>query len=205
MSKILLIFKNSNLESFLNKYANEDDLIIAGTEEIKNQISCLGQKCCSINEYSKNSIIDIKKGIQWIKDWPDKPVLNGQSFKELLVYDQISIYWFLETRFYLSRIQGLIHLIEQIKNIFLEKKYDSVIIKGNYDAFHIINTKFKTQLNNVEFHGDEVKVSPISQNSHSGYGFLKLSALKLIRGFPSLYTKSTNSNIRTRIYRIIRR
>lgn len=192
MSKILLIFKNSNLESFLNKYANEDDLIIAGTEEIKNQISCLGQKCCSINEYSKNSIIDIKKGIQWIKDWPDKPVLNGQSFKELLVYDQISIYWFLETRFYLSRIQGLIHLIEQIKNIFLEKKYDSVIIKGNYDAFHIINTKFKTQLNNVEFHGDEVKVSPISQNSHSGYGFLKLSALKLIRGFPSLYTKSTN-------------
>ena len=67
-----------------------------------------------------------------------------------------------------------------------------MIIKGNYDAFHIINTKFKTQLNNVEFHGDEVKVSPISQNSHSGYGFLKLSALKLIRGFPSLYTKSTN-------------
>ena len=192
MTKIILIFENSNLESFLNNHANEDYLIIAGTEEIKNQISSLGQKCRSINEYSKNSIIDIKKGLEWIKDWPDKPVLNGQSFKELLVYDQISIYWFLETRFYLYRIQGLIHLIEQIKNIFLDKKYDSVIIKGNYDAFHIINTKFKTQSNNIEYHGDEVKVSSISQNSHGGHGFLKLSALKLIRGFPFLSTKSTN-------------
>jgi hypothetical protein len=194
MAKLMLIFENSNLESFLKNYKLNEYVIIAGTEEIKNQLITLNLKCDSIHEYSKSPIENIKKSLEWIKNWPDKPILNGKSFKELLVYDEMSIYWFLETRFYLYRIQGLIHLIEQIKNIFLDNKYDSIIIKGNNDAFHIIDTKYKTTSNKIEYFADDVKSSSVSQNSRSGHGFLKLNVLKLIRGLPSLQKKSKNNN-----------
>jgi len=192
MTKIMLIFENSNLESFLKTFESENYLLIAGTEEIKNQLILLDKKCLLINEFSKNPINDIKKSLEWIKNWPDTPVLNGKSFKELLVYEQISIYWFLETRFYLYRIQGLITLIEQIKNIFLDKQFDSIIIKGNYDVFHIIKSKFKKQSNTIKFFSDDEEISSLSTNNHSGNGFLKLNVLKIVRGISSLRKRSSD-------------
>jgi len=187
MAKIILIFENSDLASFLNKYANQDNLIIASTEKIRKEILSLGQKCSLITDYSKDPIRIIKDSLRWTKDWPDKPILDGKSFKELLVYDKISIYWFLETRFYLYRIQGLAQLIEQIKNIFVEK-HESAIIKGSYDAYHIISEIFKDKMH-IEFHQENQRNSSLSQNSRGEHGFLKLNALKLIRGLPSLSSK----------------
>lgn len=192
MSKIVFIFETSNLKSFLNDYVNKDDLIISGNDEINSKLILLGYESHSINNYSKDSVISIKKSLDWIKNWPDKPILNGKSFKELLVYDQISIYWFLETRFYLYRIQGLIQLIEQLKNVFSSVDGDSIIIKGNNDAFHIINEKFKDRFSKIEFIGNHIPNSTITQNSHAGHGFLKLNTLKIIRGFGSSKKKPLN-------------
>ena len=93
-----------------------ESLIIAGNELIKNKITSLGYDCKLITSYSRNPNDEINKAIDWIKKWPDIPISNGKSFKDILVYEGISIFWFLETRLYLYRIQSLIPLIEQIQN-----------------------------------------------------------------------------------------
>ncbi|MCA9813421.1 MAG: CDP-glycerol glycerophosphotransferase family protein [Nitrosarchaeum sp.] len=189
MSKLVLIFDDFDLESFMQEHYDDCEHIIAANEKIKDKVLSLGRDCITIGEFSGNPLETTKQSIQWIKTWPDSPVLNGKSFKELLVYNDISIYWFLETRLYLFRIQSLIQLVEQIKNIFSEKQYDSVIVKGSRDAYHVIKEKFKPD---VELYGVEEKGSSVSQNSHGGHGYLKLNALKLIRGFSSLQSKTTH-------------
>ncbi|MHA7646440.1 CDP-glycerol glycerophosphotransferase family protein [Nitrosopumilus sp. S4] len=195
MSKIIFISETTDLKSFLEKNVTVDDIIIETSEEIKNELDSLGQKSRSINEFSKNSILSNKKSLEWIKSWPDKPIFAGKSFKEFLIYDQISIFWFLETRLYLYRIQGLINLIEQIKNIFSCIDGNSVIVKGNFDIFHIINEKFKDRLTSIEFVGNSNNHSTISQNNHAGHGYLKLIMLKLLRGFGTLKKKSNDRPI----------
>ena len=189
MPKLVLVFDDYDLESFVEEHCNDCKLIVAANENIRSKLILFGKDCVTISEFSKNPLETTRQSLQWIKNWPDRPVLHGKSFKELLVYDHLSIYWFLETRLYLFRIQGLIQLVEQLKQIFSEKQYDSVIIKGNRDAYHIVKEKFEL---GVEFYGDADKVSSVSQNSHGGHGYLKLNALKLIRGFSSLQSKTTD-------------
>jgi len=153
--KILLIFENSGIKHILDSETNNESLIIAGDKAIQEKITNLGYTCKLINDYSKNPKNEIDKAIEWIKKWPDKSVLNGKSFKDILVYDDLSIFWFLENRFYLYKIQSLIPLIEQIKNMINTENPTDIFIKGNRDVYHIINRKYKNLFDNIQFISEE--------------------------------------------------
>ena len=140
--KILLIFENSKIKTILDSETSNESLIIAGDKAIQEKITNLGYTCKLINDYSKNPINEFDKAVEWIKKWPDKSVLNGKSFKDILVYDDLSIFWFLEHRFYLYRIQSLIPLIEQVKNMINLENPKEIFIQGNNDIYHIIKKKY---------------------------------------------------------------
>jgi UDP-N-acetylglucosamine 2-epimerase len=192
--KILLIFENSKIEHTLNSEANDESLIIAGNEVIKDTITNLGYTCKLIINYSKDPKNDLDKAIQWIKYWPDKPVFNGKSFKDLLVYNELSIYWFLESRFYSYRIQSLIPLIEQVQNMINLENPTEIFIKGNNDIYHIIKKKYGNIIQDIHFMPSEKNYDRTSYKSYSGNRLLKLFALKLLRGFGTFSKKDQATN-----------
>jgi len=180
--KIILIFENSKIEPTLNSEVNNESLIIAGNEGIKDEITNLGYTCKLINNYSKNPKNELNAAIQWVKNWPDKPILNGKNFKDLLVYDELSIFWFLESRFFSYRIQNLIPLIEQIKNMIKIENPTEIFIQGNSDLHNIIKKKYGNTIQKIYFKSIEKEDSRTSYKSYSGNRFLKLLALKFFRG-----------------------
>jgi len=193
--KILLIFENSEIKHILDSETSNESLIIAGDKAIQEKITNLGYTCKLINDYSKNPKNEVVKAIEWIKKWPDKSVLNGKSFKEILVYDDLSIFWFLENRFYMYRIQSLIPLIEQIKNMISIENPTEIFIKGNRDVYHIINRKYKHLFDNIQFISEEKNYNTISHKSYSGNRFLKLLALKFFRGLKTSKKEDTTKPI----------
>ena len=155
--KILLIFESTKIESILISNVSDETLIITGSQKIKDQITNLGYNCKTINNYSKNSKYENEKAIEWIKSWPDKPIIGDKSFKELLVYDKFSIFWFLESRFYYYRIQSLIPLIEQIKNMMEQENPLEIFIHGNIDVYKIIKQKYDKEIQKIEFSSNKKK------------------------------------------------
>jgi len=95
--KIAFVFNDINTKEFVDSIKKDKPLIICANNDIKRIYSDLGFDVKTIMEYSSDPELENKKAVEWMKDWPDKPILNGKSFKELLIYDDLSIFWFLET------------------------------------------------------------------------------------------------------------
>ena len=74
----------------------------------------MNYSCKTIDEYREREYN--QKALGWIKSWPDKKIIDDKSIKKIFVYDNLSLFWFLETHLYLYRIHELILLIERIKN-----------------------------------------------------------------------------------------
>ena len=192
--KILLIFENSKIEHTLNSEANDESLIIAGNEVIKDTITNLGYTCKLIKNYSKDPKNDLDKAIQWIKYWPDKPIFNGKSLKDLLVYNELSIYWFLENRFYSYRIESLIPLIEQVQNMIKLENPMEIFIHGNDDIYNVIKGKYGNNIQKIGFLSTKKIHDRTSYKSYSGNRLLKLLALKFFRGFTNFSKKDKITN-----------
>lgn len=181
--KIAFVFNTINTKEFVDSIKKDKPLIICANDDINRIYSDLGFDVKTIMEYSSDPELENKKAVEWMKDWPDKPILNGKSFKELLIYDDLSIFWFLETRFYIYRIQSLIPLIMQIQNVINFEKPTSIWIKGSNDIHHIIRELCENKLKKLEFIQSNKKKDSTSYKSHSGNRSVKLLALKLFRGF----------------------
>lgn len=191
---IVFIFDTFDIKEFINSIKTTDITVICGNENIKKELMNLNFNCKLINEYSKNPTLSIQKGLEWIKDWPDKQIFNGKSFKELLLYDDISIFWFLETRLYLYKIQNLIPLVEQLINFISKENPERIWIKGNIDAFTIMKQLTKNKDIKIDFAGENSQRLSTRYKSYQGNSFFKLLALKLIRGFPSLIMNKIEKN-----------
>ena len=174
--KIAFVFNTINTKEFVDSIKKDKPLIICTNDDIKRIYSDLGFDVKTIKEYSSDPELENKKAVEWMKDWPDKPILNGKSFKELLIYDDLSIFWFLETRFYIYRIQSLIPLIMQIQNVINFEKPTSIWIKGSNDIHHIIKELCENKLKKLEFIQSNKKKDSTSYKSHSGNRSVKLLA-----------------------------
>jgi len=130
---LVFIFANENLEGFIKKNnLGNDILVICNNPEIKENLSKMKLNCTMVNEY-RLSENQITKPIKWMKSWPNEIILNNKNFKELFLYKNISIFWYLENRFYHKRIHELITLIEQVKEILSREKPEKVWVIGNKD------------------------------------------------------------------------
>jgi len=90
---IAFIFEEGSGKEFIQSIKTKKELlVVCGNDNIKRKFLDLGYSCKSIIEYSDDSSKDIEKAMRWIKNWPDKPILNDKSLKELLVYGELSIF-----------------------------------------------------------------------------------------------------------------
>jgi len=112
---IAFIFEKNGVEEFLKLIDSENEIvIICSSQELKKKITELNYLCKTIDEYGMSEYN--QKALEWIKSWPDKNIIDDKSIKKIFVYDNLSLFWFLETHLYLYKIHELILLIERIKN-----------------------------------------------------------------------------------------
>jgi len=164
---LVFVFANENLEDFIKKNnLGNETLVICNNPEIKENLSKMKLNCKMVNEY-RLSENQITKPIKWMKSWPNEIILNNKNFKELFLYKNISIFWYLENRFYHKRIHELITLIEQVKEILSREKPEKVWVIGNRDLYHIVS-HLHGQIENFLISNKPIK-SGISEKSYSGF------------------------------------
>jgi len=180
---LAFIFDNEKIQEFLESiHLDKEIIIVCKSNDIKAKLVKLGIECKTIYEYSHDTNEELQKAIDWIKTWPDKKIWNNKTFKELLVYDGLSIYWFLEMRLYLYRIQELILLIENLRKIISKVNPDSIWIKGSKDAKYIISGFYRGHVQNFEINQKIESERGTKYKSYQGFPTLKLLLLKLFRG-----------------------
>jgi len=185
------IFEDSGLEEFIHKIDSENGItFVAGSYEIKENVQKLGYSCTMISDYSEGKNFN-QKVLEWIKSWPDKIIHDNKSLKELLVYNKISIYWYLESRFFLYRIRELLILIEYIKQILSKEKPEKIWVKGSDEVRHIISQLKGDCLERFQNSEQLIQQREIDYKSHRGHPTLKLFLLKFLRG---AYRKSPSSS-----------
>jgi len=92
-----------------------------------NDYKSLQKKLSKVNE----------KAIKWIKKWSNKKI-NKKIFKELVTFDNINLWWFVDAWFYQFSMSHFYSIDEIIKNIEI---IDTVIKKENPDKIIIIDDK----------------------------------------------------------------
>jgi hypothetical protein len=197
---LIFIFEEAGANKFIDsaRSAAKEFIVVCAEDEISRKLSDAGYVCKTLSDYSQNNI-ELQNAVEWMKAWPDKTILNGKSFKELLVYQGVSIYWFLQTRFYLHRVRELIILIERIKCVLNIEKPDIVWIKGSQDARYVISSLYRMH-NIAGFEQlEETRSEGVRHRSYRGNLLLKLLLLKLLRGTFVAPLKSSKNDARGRI------
>ena len=186
VKELIFVFEQTGAKEFINSVlstTNKEIVVVCANEEVSQRMSDQGDQWRTLGSYSQTDDANLQKAIEWMRAWPDKPVLNGKSFKELLVYEGVSIFWFLQTRFYLHRIRDLIILIECIKNVLDEEKPGKVWIKGSEEVRYIVSSLHGADnIAGFEQSEGEKNQSKVSYKSYQGYPTLKLLLLKILRG-----------------------
>ncbi|MCV0393548.1 MAG: CDP-glycerol glycerophosphotransferase family protein [Nitrosopumilus sp.] len=189
-NNLVFIFEEKNALEFVKDIdSKEKILIVCKNEKLKNFFEIKGYQSTTLSSYSKYGDNENEKAIAWLKDWADIPIFNNKNFKELLTFEGLTIFWFLENRFFLYRIKNLISDIERIKNLLKIEEPKKIWIKGNRDINHIISELCgkkiqKTEITNLENNGKKIELN-----------ILKLIILKIFRGlFPFSINKKFNES-----------
>jgi len=188
---LVFVFTNEDFKDFIQKSdLGKNVLVICKNYKIKEKCSKMKINCKMISEYNLSEN-QITKPIEWIKTWPNKILQDNKSFKELFAYNNISIFWFLESRLYHKRIHELFTVIEQIKTILSVEKPNKVWLVGDNEYFHILSHLH----DNVKYIKESNKMvrKTISENNYSGFLSWKLFLLKVTRGL-IIPTKKGKSN-----------
>ncbi len=182
--QLVLVFGESSAPELLEslKKHGKEITVVCANDEIKTKLVSLGYECKTLGDYytssSDSGNSELQRSMSWIQRWPDTPVLRDRSFKELLVYNGISIYWFLLNRLYLLRMKELLVLVDRIKKIIAVERAGDVIVIGNTDAKYIVS-----KIMNIAQLQEKQKLrSRIRYKSYQGFPFVKLLLLKLFRG-----------------------
>jgi len=188
---LILILENSNEFEFIKSINLPKNSIIVCKEDItKQKLLKLNYVCKSLSEYSRKNDEPQKNGLAWIKTWPDKIIFKNKSFKELFIYEGISLFWFLEPRLYFYKISELILLIEKIKLILTQEKPDRILIKASKELEYIVRVLSSAKIENIG--KEDEKKSTVTYKSYQGNLTLKLFLLKIFRGLSFQKNNSQN-------------
>ena len=152
MAKILAII-------YERSYANT--LISKAKEHIKNDevtVVTIGAPlpdteliCRDFRDYMPRLYeeIAIRKAQSWIKNWSNEKIIEDKTFKELISYDGVSLWWFVEFYyFYTLYISHIARDIEILKAVMKEKPTKVMFVKDGSLFSNILEIFAK--VNNIE-------------------------------------------------------
>jgi len=183
ISEVKKLKENRNNETVLvalNSYAqsklDEENLNYKATENYE-----LRQKLNDLD----------KKAISWIKKWPSIKIRKNENFKELVAYENISLWWLVDVWFYLASSFNYYPIKEIIKNIEIIRHIID-IEKPN----HIIVIDSKSLIGKITILVGNQKKIPISVIESGTFFNFKYSAMKFVRPFLIKNFKNTKELFR---------
>jgi len=183
ISEVKKLKSNSNNETILillNSYAkdklDEENLNYKTTENY--------DFCQKLNDLDK-------KAISWIKKWPNIKIRENENFKELVAYENISLWWLVDVWFYLASSFNYYPIKEIIKNIEIIRH---IIDIENPD--HIIVTDSKSLIGKITILIGNQRKIPISVIESGTFFNFKYSAMKFVRPFLIKNFKNTKELLR---------
>jgi len=181
VKNLIFCFDERNIEKFLEKNSlGKNAHVICKNNKIKKRFLESKINAKIINDY-EISEEQIRKPLEWIKTWPNEILIDNKNFKELFVYDKISIFWYLENRLYHKRIHKLFTMIVQMKQIISEENPTKIWILGDYELNYIASN-LHDNVSWVKDSTNEEEKSNISDKNYSGFLTWKLLLLKIFRG-----------------------
>lgn len=102
--------------------------IVTLTKDIENILDEQDLSYTSFENYRKkvdfNNISS--QALNWVKNWPNTKINDEKCFKELVIYKNISLWWFMRENL-LYTVKKIILYIDIVKNILDSEKPDCVI------------------------------------------------------------------------------
>ncbi|CEG13086.1 hypothetical protein MSIBF_A320004 [groundwater metagenome] len=136
--------KNKNI-NFITIYAPEklDRRILTNFKDMEFE-------CISLTaEYSEEPL-------EWFKKWYSKPIIDGKNFKEIAVYNNLSLHWMFdmwlyEGRFYFKNIPQILSIVSSISKILQNSDQHLFFVDDKSDFSELLketctkkNIKFST-------------------------------------------------------------
>ena len=92
IEKTLYIIDKSECINEIKDKMKNGDIVITFDSFAKESLRKNGINITPVSKYVTHDIN--KKGMWWLKDWADKKIIDGSSFKEFCVYNGVSYWWF---------------------------------------------------------------------------------------------------------------
>ena len=153
MAKILVIIHERNhvyrLLSKATEHMKNDDVTIVtiGVSLPDTELICRDFRDYMPRLYEE---IAMRKAQSWIKNWSNEKIIEGKTFKELISYDGVSLWWFLEFYyFYTLYVSHIARSIEILKAVMLKEEPTKVIFIKDGSLFSRVLEIF-AKVNNIE-------------------------------------------------------
>ena len=102
MKEIIFIDKEENFEKLINRIKKEKILPIALDFESKTKLKRKNIEFRSLNEFMDSDTH--LRALQWLKNWSEKEIYDHKSFKDIVHYKEISLWWFTDFWLYFHSI-----------------------------------------------------------------------------------------------------
>lgn len=152
MAKILAILRErsyaNKLISKAKEYMKNDEVTLV---TIDVPLSDTGLICRDFRDYMPRLYEEnaIRKAQLWIKNWSNEKIIGGKTFKELISYDGVSLWWFVEFYyFYTLYLSCIARGIEILKAVMKEKPTKVMFIKDGGLFSRVLEIFAK--VNNIE-------------------------------------------------------
>jgi hypothetical protein len=142
-------YLSSKIEEELEQHGNEVVVVTVGFS-LKESMFARKILCHEFSKY-KPVDSDVQSRVQaWIKKWSDKKIVEGRNLKEILGYNGVSLWWFIEFHYfyrrYMSQISGHIETLQVIIN---KERPSKLIFVNDRSLFSKVLLVF-TQAKNVK-------------------------------------------------------
>ena len=132
-----------------------------------------------------------KKAISWIKEWPNIKIRGNENFKEIVAYENVSLWWLVDVWFYLASSFNYYPIKEIIKNIEI-LQYIIDIEKPDY----IVVANSKSLIGKITVLIANQKKIQIKVFESGPFFNFKYSAMKFVQPFLIKSFKNTKELLR---------
>lgn len=152
MAEILaIVYERSHVDELLSKATehmkNGDVTVISiGVSLPDTELTCQDFRGYMPRFYEENAI---RRAQLWIKNWSNEKIIGGKTFKELISYDGVSLWWFVEFYyFYTLYMSHIARDIEILKAVMKEKPTKVMFVKDGSLFSNLLEIFAK--VNNIE-------------------------------------------------------
>jgi len=154
MQTLILMDKKSNIIKKITR-EHPHSTVISMNFEVDNYLKAQNIHFVSIQDYGPDFKEIDKDAIWWIKRWSNKELYNTKNIKELLDYENLSLWWLMEpwlydSYVYYDSLENILRSIRIFSIIFEKESLEKLIVISDNSLYQKIAKKL-TEKGNIPY------------------------------------------------------